>query len=173
MSPSKILSLAALTMLSALPMTASALESDRDQPIHIEADAATRDQKNGITTYSGSVKMDQGSIHIEAQKVVIYSSTNKVNKIIATGSPARFQQQPAPEKQLIIAMGNSLVYEVANDTLIIKENGRIEQDGSVVTGDSIDYDIRKSLVQANGNASSNTRVKMVLQPQPKNTEEKD
>ena len=51
--------------LLAAPLT-FALPEDRDQPIRIEADEALRDEKQGFTRYRGHVKMDQGTLHIEA-----------------------------------------------------------------------------------------------------------
>ena len=154
-------------------MLSFALPDDRDQPIEIEADAAKQDQNKGITTYTGNVKMDQGSIHITADKVVIYSSEKKVNRIIATGSPAHFQQRPALNKEVIIARGNNLKYEVVKDKLTITENAQVEQDGSIVTGDIINYDIHLALVEAGRRESTNSRVKMILQPQKKATETQD
>ena len=47
----------------------AALPDDRDQPIRIEADEALRDEKQGFTRYEGNVKMDQGSLHIEADRI--------------------------------------------------------------------------------------------------------
>ena len=159
--------------LALTSMLSFALPDDRDQPIEIEADAAKQDQNKGITTYTGNVKMDQGSIHITADKVVIYSSEKKVNRIIATGSPAHFQQRPALNKEVIIARGNNLKYEVVKDKLTITENAQVEQDGSIVTGDIINYDIHLALVEAGSRDSTNSRVKMILQPQKKATETQD
>ena len=142
--------------LALTSMLSFALPDDRDQPIEIEADAAKQDQNKGITTYTGNVKMDQGSI-----------------RIIATGSPAHFQQRPALNKEVIIARGNNLKYEVVKDKLTITENAQVEQDGSIVTGDIINYDIHLALVEAGSRESTNSRVKMILQPQKKATETQD
>lgn len=157
-----------LVCISLFSVVTSALPDDRNQPIQIEADAATQNQHKGITTYSGNVQMDQGSIHITADKVVIHSAEKKVNRIIATGVPAHFQQKPSPEKEVIIARGNTLKYEVISDKLTIIENAQVEQDGSVVTGDLINYDIHLALVEAGSRPTNNTRIKMILQPQKKN-----
>lgn len=170
MSPTRLLPSLALLATLLPPQAALALPSDRDQPIQIEADRAAQDQKQGITTYSGAVTMDQGSIHIEADQVVIYSANKKVVRIVATGQPARFRQLPEPDKAPVTARGNQLDYQVSQDRLLIQLNAEVEQAGSLVSGHAIDYDIRQALVQASSDQEGKARVKMVLQPQGANTE---
>ena len=43
-----------------------ALESDRHQPIQIEADQGSLDKQNQTTVFSGNVKMRQGSMYMNA-----------------------------------------------------------------------------------------------------------
>ena len=50
---------------------AFALESDRNQPIQIEADQGSLDQKNQNTTFSGNVIVKQGSMYIQAGTVAV------------------------------------------------------------------------------------------------------
>ncbi len=76
----------------------NALPDDRDQPIHITADQALRDEKKGMTVYSGNVHMSQGSLRISADKITIFHSTEELDRVIAEGSPATLQQQPDPDK---------------------------------------------------------------------------
>ena len=45
---------------------ATALDSDRDQPIQIVADVAVRDELAGETRYEGNVVLTQGSLVITA-----------------------------------------------------------------------------------------------------------
>lgn len=142
-----------------------ALASDREQPIYIESDSAERNEKIGITVYQGKVKMDQGSLRILADKITIHSIDNKISKIVAIGSPAHYQQQPSQDKQLVIAEGGSIKYEISTERLELLTNASIVQEGTTLTGDRIDYDMAKSLVKAAGNASSaNQRIQMVIPP---------
>jgi lipopolysaccharide export system protein LptA len=60
--------LAGLLSISLASNWCLALPDDREQPIHISADKALRDEKQGVTIYSGNVQMNQGSMHIEADK---------------------------------------------------------------------------------------------------------
>lgn len=83
--------------------SAHALPSDNDQEIRIEAERATLDQKQGITTYTGDVQFSQGSMSINADTVVFHfnTETQKIDKIHATGSPVRYQLQPTEDKGLM------------------------------------------------------------------------
>lgn len=56
-------------ILLAGSLNAHALESDRNQPIAIEADQGSLDQKNQVTTFSGNVIIKQGSLNIRAANV--------------------------------------------------------------------------------------------------------
>ncbi len=164
--------LALLCSVCLIPL-AQALPTDRDQPIHIDADTADLDQKAGILTYIGNVVIDQGSIHIEAAKAVIYSKNSEVYRVVATGGPAHFQQQPELNKPLVKAQGNSLVYDISSEKLTITEHARVEQNGSVITGDVINYDIHLATVEAGRRTENSERVKVILQPQNKKPVEQD
>ena len=68
-------------VLLALPVAALALPEDRDQPIRITADQALRDEKQGFTVYSGNVNMDQGTLHIDADKITVYHMEEEADRI--------------------------------------------------------------------------------------------
>ena len=70
-------------VLSGAPV--AALPDDRDQPIHITADKAVRDEKRGVTIYSGNVEMRQGSMELDADDLTIFHEAEDANKIIARG----------------------------------------------------------------------------------------
>ncbi len=144
-----------------------ALASDKQQPIHISSDSAERNEKKGVTIYTGSVQMDQGTLRINADKVVIHSVNNEIAKIIATGKPAHYQQKPSPEKQLVIAKGDTIEYMLDTEKLLLIDNASLRQnDGTTMTGKRIDYNIKESLVKAESNKtkSKDDRIHMVIQP---------
>lgn len=82
---------------------AQALPSDDAQEIRIQAEYATLDQKQGVTTYSGDVRFSQGSMSINADKVIFHfdTETQKIEKIYATGAPVLYQMQPTADKGLM------------------------------------------------------------------------
>jgi lipopolysaccharide export system protein LptA len=145
---------------------AAALPDDRDQPIRIEADEALRDEKQGFTRYEGNVKMDQGSLHIEADRITVFHDQREADRIIAEGSPASLQQQPEPDKGLVKARAKVIEYFKSEDRIRLSENANIEQEGSIVTGDSIDYYISEQLVRADSDKNrEDSRVQVVIPAQ--------
>jgi len=153
-------------MLLATALPSGALPEDRDQPIRITADQALRDEKQGFTVYSGNVKMDQGSLHIDADKITIYHAEEDADRIVAEGSPAHLQQQPEPEKPLMHAEALIIEYFKSEERVQLREAAKIEQDGSIVTGDTIDYFIAEQLVKADSNQSdAGSRVEVVIPAQ--------
>lgn len=50
--------------------TVFAIPSDRNQPISLLADRATYNEKTGITTYTGNVIIEQGTMKLQADSIV-------------------------------------------------------------------------------------------------------
>jgi lipopolysaccharide export system protein LptA len=153
-------------LLLALPTAPiQALPDDNDQPIHISADKALRDEKQGFTIYSGNVQMEQGSMRLEADKLTIYHETEEVDRIVAEGRPAKMQQQPELDKGVVHAHADVIEFFKSEDRVHLQTNARIEQEGSVVSGDSIDYFIAEELVKADSDqAVEGNRVNVVIPP---------
>ncbi len=156
-------------LLASLPLfapgPAAALPDDREQPIHITADRAVRDEKRGITTYSGNVHMRQGSMEVDADSLVIYHETEDANRIVARGAPARMRQQPEIDKGLVHAHAAVITYFRDQERVHLRSDARIERDdGTLVTGESIDYFIAKQLVRAESDRSDEDNQVVVVIP---------
>jgi lipopolysaccharide export system protein LptA len=149
-----------------------ALQADRSEPISIEADTAERDEAKGTTTYSGAVLMQQGSMKINADKVIIYSSKEKVTHIIATGKPVHYEQKPSEKQSLVIAQALTLEYQILEESLHLIDSAFLEQEGTNLSGSRIDYDVKNSVVKAGGEAKNRERVRMIINPRVLNTDEK-
>ncbi len=126
--------------LSLWCLSALALPDDRTQTITIESNSAERDQKTGLTQYQGNVVINQGSLVIEADQVTVYYKDNKVSRIVCLGLPASYQQQAAEDGGLIIAKAETIVYLLAEDEINLKSNAVLSRNGTLIKGDSINYD---------------------------------
>ena len=159
-SPSLRFAVASVALLASL---AQALPDDREQPIHISADKAIRDEKQGTTVYSGNVVMAQGSLQIEADRITIYRIVEEADKIVAEGKPAHLQQQPEPGKALMHARAGTIEYYKMEDRVHMRDDARIEQDGAIVRGNTIDYFIEEQLVKADSiSDQADNRVEVVI-----------
>ncbi len=154
-----------LLFLLSLPAPLSfALPSDANQPINIESDRAERNDKKGTTVYEGSVVIIQGTIKIRADKVTVYTDNNQVSRIVCIGKPAHYQQQPKPQQGLILASGNTIEYHLAADRIDLLENASLEQNGTIITGGKINYDLKAEIVKASSGADPKKRIQMVIPP---------
>jgi lipopolysaccharide export system protein LptA len=146
-----------------------ALPSDKNETIRGSADKLTVDQKNGIATYTGSVIIQQGTLVISADSIVIHTTPdNDVEKMVAKGNPARFQQQPEKDQGLVTAAAKQITYTPDNQRLLLVEDASVEQNGAVMSGPRIDYDLVKEVMRAAGKNSTDgnnaQRIEIVIPP---------
>jgi lipopolysaccharide export system protein LptA len=155
-----------LLLLLSLPAAlTNALPDDRDQPIHITADKVLRDEKKGVTIYTGNVQMKQGSMEVEADVLTIYHTSDDANEIIAEGHPAKIRQQPELDKGVVHGQANVITYFRSEERVHLQTDARIEQDGAVVDGDSIDYLIAEELITAESDQTQEgNKVVVVIPP---------
>lgn len=150
-------------LLGLLAQCAVALPQDEQQPIHITADSAV--QENGTVTYRGHVVVVQGSRHIEANQVVVYHTAGKLQRIVATGAPVRFSEQPEANGSVITGTGATLIYHHAEQRVELLQNALVDKDNSTVKGNRIEYLLPSKTVRAEGTGSNQQgQVEMVLQP---------
>ncbi|ARN74861.1 lipopolysaccharide transport periplasmic protein LptA [Oceanicoccus sagamiensis] len=157
----------ATLVLALLHQTSMALPEDSKLPINIQSDRASQKTNTDgeITEYFGNVLMTQGSLKISGDHIVVRSKNRKVISIVALGKPAHFEQQSDPAKAPIKADANKLDYRLKQDTVILSDNASIEQNGTTVTGQKIEYNIASEQVKAQGGKDESSRVQMVLIPE--------
>lgn len=137
-----------------------ALKSDKEQPIQVSANSAERDEKLGVTTYTGTVEIKQGTLLIQADQMVIkttisdISSAEELHEIITSGQPSHFQQQTNAEGDLVDATANTILYRVADKKVELIDNAILKQQGRIITGDKISYDVSAQRVTATSHESS-------------------
>ena len=135
-----------------------ALSTDRDQPASIEADDIEFDFKKGVRTYKNNVYIVQGSLRLKADNLVTNYDDGELSLATATGSLAQFKQRPddkpddvegwaetivVDQKKNIItllgqaalrqgadtARGETIIYNMATDTLKVQGGGKLKQSG--------------------------------------------
>jgi lipopolysaccharide export system protein LptA len=150
-----------------------ALPQDKYETIKGRAATLTIDNKTGVATYSGNVNIQQGSLNIVAESLMVHrNAEGDVEKMVATGSPARFQQQPEADKGVITASAKSITYIPAKEYLRLVDNASVEQDGSVMSGATIDYDLVKEILKASGNNQGDSEGVILTIPPQKDSETK-
>lgn len=154
-----------LLLLAVLCLSAEALPGDRDQPIHITADKALRDEVKGVTIYSGNVHLVQGSMELDADTLTIYHNIDVADEIIAEGNPAKMRQLPAVDEGIVHAHARVITYYKNEDRVHLQTEAHIEQEGSVVEGDAIDYFIERQVITAESDQTrEDNKVVVVIPP---------
>ena len=122
-------------------------------------------EKTGVSTYTGNVKLEQGSIKITADSIVVYTHEKKLQRIIATGSPANFSQQPDKQSEKVTATANHVEYGSGSGILLLLDNATMQQGSNSFSGNKIEYDTINDIMSAKSSIKSNQRVKAVIQPE--------
>mgnify|MGYP000215173055 FL=1 len=140
-----------------------ALSSDSEQPVYIDSDSQQLDMKSNQVTFLGDVNLKQGSININADKVIVTRNAvnGEIEEIQGYGKPATFSQLTDDGKTLY-GEADDLHYQLIADKLIMTKNAMLSQDGSIIRGSKITYQIASQKLVADSDSSE--RVSTVLQP---------
>lgn len=145
-----------------LPAVAPALPEDADQPIEIEAESAELDQNAGQVVYRGSVEVTQGSMRVFADQMTVDYEDQKVVRITAVGTPARYRQQLESDKGEVRAHAGTIVYHTQEERVHLEREAFLEQGGNEIAGELINYDIVAGKVSAESGGEGPVRV--IVQP---------
>ena len=172
-----------LLLLSHTAPVSFALESDKDQPIEVEANTAELDDVKKVSVYTGNVILTRGTIRMTGDKMTVYQTENDdLDTLIMEGHPATYRQLPDDSKVYDKAKASIIEYYELKHLTILKGNAVVIQEGARLTGDRIDYDTELSKVKARTISSKTTagsssgsgakkegRVKLILKGK-KNTD---
>jgi lipopolysaccharide export system protein LptA len=159
-----------LLLLTLCSSQALALNTDSEQPIQISADAGTVNEVAGISTYSGNVAIDQGSMHIAADEVEVVIIDKRVVKIIARALPnseklARYEHLPENAEKPVVAEAKLITYLASEERLNLSGQARLEQIQGSFSGDLLLYDVNRGIVDIKSGDHEGDRIKMTISPQ--------
>jgi len=150
-------------LLLLLPCQLWALATDRDQPIEVEADQLEVREQEGISIYQGNVKLVQGSLEINADRVVIhFNEANELTLMEMTGTPATLRQLDDNQQEMW-GEAKQIDYTQSKSLLELRDSARLSQAGDIIESDLIRINTESSSLQA-GSMESDQRVKMLIQP---------
>ena len=148
----------ALVLMSTL---SHAKKSDLTQPIDVSADRSEYDETKGVQTLIGNVQITQGTMKIQAQRIDIFLTDNKLSKIEGTGSPIRFEQENETG-ELVVGTANSISYDAIQSVLILAGGATLSQPKQELTSERIEFNALTQKVSAEG--GSDGRVNIRIQP---------
>ena len=135
---------------------------DAEQPIHWRADHAEGDAA-GRTILTGNVRMEQGTLRVEADRMVIEYDGDRVVRVTAEGDLARYRQRPRPDAEPVEADAERIVYHAVEERVELLGRAYLAQGPNEFRGEVIHYDVRAGRIDAAGDGDGS--VEMIWQPE--------
>ena len=145
-----------------------AQNTDKEAPIHIEADRVEMHERDDLSIYKGNVKITKGSIRISGDKILIKNSDGKLDHIKVNGTPATFFQLNDLNEE-ISAQSIEMKYLAKNSMLELKQQALLVKNQNRFSSEYIIYDAHNDIVKAGNDNKTNSneqpRVKITLHPE--------
>lgn len=168
LQPENKLLLVTLLLLCTSPCFAE--RADRDKPIHLEADQVLVDDAQQISTFTGNVKLAQGTLLIRGDRIIVTQDKDGFKHGTAYGNTASFRQKREGLDEYVEGYGERIEYDTRTETVDFFVRARLKRELDEVLGEHITYSAKTEIFQVNGGASTESsppkRVRAVLQPRP-------
>ena len=165
MSPAERLAGLAAGLLLCLPLPAPALDTDREQPIELESDQASIDERRGVNVFTGNVHMRQGSMNLRGDRMTVYLVDGSIERAEVDGSPASFVQRPQGRQTDMHATARRMEYYAVDERIVLTGKARVwDGEGYDFRSDRIVYRLADSAVDAGGDGETGGRVHITLPP---------
>lgn len=152
-----------LILLLSFLENAHALPSDREQLMHIDADSYELNYKTGIDVYEGNVKVDQGTTHLIADRLVTEKNKNrKMISAIAYGLAelAEFTTIPKEGEEIFRAKAKVIKFYPETSIVQLEEEVMVNQGENSFHGPIIIYNMKDQVVSTP--ASKNGRATIII-----------
>lgn len=130
-----------------LTLATAALPEDADQPIHWRADQAEGDMA-GRTILTGAVHMEQGTLRVDANRMVIEYERDAVVRVVAEGDPAHYRQTLRQDCESVEAEAARIIYQANEERIELSGRARLTQARHEFRGEMIHYDFRAGIINA-------------------------
>jgi lipopolysaccharide export system protein LptA len=140
-----------------------ALSADKDQPIQVEADTVEIDDRRGMSVYRGNVRLTQGSILLRADTLTVHHPQRKLEKAIAEGGPAHYQQDLDDNQGQVKAQAQRMEYSAGEQVIVLSGRAQLWQNGNQFNGNHIRYDMQTDVVRAQRDEAGKERVQVTIQ----------
>lgn len=152
-----------LLLLLAFAPTAPALQSDRQQPLEINADSTDGTLGDGKAELRGNVLIRQGSLLIKADVAQVEKVEGRVREVILTGNPVHLEQE-IEQQGRVQATANRIEYKVATGLVTLLGSADVHHPQYRVSGDLLEYDLNVQHFKGSGEPD-NGRIRIELDPE--------
>ncbi len=160
------------TLLLLFSTASFAERADRSQPMHLEADQVTMDDAKQINTFTGNVRLSQGTLLILGDKVVVSQDKDGYQHADVYGDTAEFRQKREGLDEYVEGYGERIEYDARTEIINFDGKAHLKRNRDEVSGDHIIYNTKTEVFKVNGKDAnpekgSTGRVHVILQPKSK------
>lgn len=139
-------------------------QEDFNLPIKVDSKSQFVDGKTKTSIFREDVHITQGSLTILADEVEVIAALGEGKEVfIARGNPASYSQK-MDDGSDISAMAEEIKYEVDTRTLTLDGQAELQQNSSMVKGESIVFNMELEQLVAQGTDESEGRVTTIFRP---------
>ncbi len=141
--------LIAVLFISAITLPAYCLTSDRNEKLHITADATIYNYKKGVNYFEGHVQIDQGTTHVTADRLTTkLNDRHQIQEVIAYGTKelAHFWTLPKPDELVVNAHAKIIKYYPLTLNATLQDTVRVTQGENNFQGQLIHYNMNDQTI---------------------------
>ncbi|MCW8925575.1 MAG: lipopolysaccharide transport periplasmic protein LptA [Xanthomonadales bacterium] len=153
-----------LLCLSCVTPIAAALETDRQQPLEVNANSTDGTLGDGVTTLRGDVDIRQGTLHIKSEEAEVSKVDGRVNSLIFRGEPA-FLEQEIEGEGLVQATAEVIQYQVASGIVTLTGKADVKHPQYQISGELLTYDLNIQHFEGSADETGNGRIHIRLDPE--------
>jgi len=130
-----------------------ALHADKNETVHITADKSTYNYKTGINVFEGHVKVDQGTTHLTADRLITKNNAeHKIKEAIAYGihKKAHYWTLPKAEDPVLHGHGKIIKYYPVESNVTLEKDAFIKQGKNSFQGQIIHYNSLSQVITVPG-----------------------
>ena len=143
-------------------------QADRTKPMEISSNnGCMMDQVKGVSTCEGNVLIIQGTLRLNAEKVVVTQDQRGNQTLLATGRIVTFRQKMDSKHAWVEGHSTCLNYSSGTNLLVLQGNAVVKEGGNLVMGDVITYNTRSEIYHVTGGIGTGQnkgRVTVILHP---------
>ena len=153
----------AFLLLVVLAPGVSALSTDSDQDLVVDADRAELDNANHVAIYRGAVVVTQGSLHMTGETLTIhFDEQGEATLAVMLGEPATYEQLPDGATVPDRASARRMEYRVQDNRIILIDRAWVQQDNMRFSGQRIVYNTQSNRAFMEGESEEEGRVQTVI-----------
>ena len=128
-----------------------ALPEDSAQKLVIEADESTYEMSTGTAVFTGTVRIEQGTLRVTASRVTTTNHAGRLSRLVAEGdaeAPATLRQRINPGEPFATARAARIDYVITDGRLELSGDALLKHNDREISGQRIFWDIKEGRVHA-------------------------